>query len=225
MNSLDRKTRWRVFILLWILLSLACLVLVAFIGRQPWTTIHPGVLQWERETNGLLSRLALPPRWLSMVGILLTTSLYGILLMYSFPGPIKHMGETFSQPFTMLARLALTGLAGAVLVAGLSLSATFAMSTFPLAIFLGSALFLASFAGIVSLAYALGNALFRRADWGTLSPVLMLLLGIFLLFSLIELPFVGVIFRLLLICLGAGVVVTTRFGTGQPWTLEIFREE
>jgi hypothetical protein len=225
MNGMNTTTRWRVMILLLLLLSLACLAAIAIDGKRPLGVFPAQVLQWKRETSSPLGHLALPPRWLSIVGVLLTSSLCGILLMYTFPTPIKYMGEAFSQPLGNLARLALAGLVGAVLVAGLSLSATFAIGTFPLAVFLSSALFLASFAGIVALAYAIGNNLLRRAGWGHLSPVVMLMLGVFLLFTLTELPLVGIIFRLVFVFLGAGAIITTRFGTGQPWTLETFREE
>jgi hypothetical protein len=159
-----------------------------------------------------------------MAGVLVTGSLGGILLMFALPGPLRLMGETFFRPYQNLARLALTGLAGSVLILAVSLGATFAISTFPLVIFLGGLFFIASFTGIIALAYALGKGLFLRAGLGHLSPVASLLLGIFILFTLGELPVLGIVLKAMFIFLGTGVVISTRFGTGQPWTLDHFRE-
>ena len=216
--------RWRALILCLVLVSLAALIAIAWLEPSPWEELRSRVVPWEHQSPGPLSRMEAPPRWLSISGILLAANLSGILLIYLFPTRVRLMGETFSRPVGKLARLALLGLAGVGLVLAVSISATFAIATFPLAIFLGSLMFLAGFSGMVSLAYALGKALLLRAAWGHLSPVVALLLGSFLLLALNELPVLGVVFRVFILFLGSGVVIATRFGTGQPWSLEPMNE-
>jgi hypothetical protein len=217
----DRTTyRWRMLILFVILASLAALIAIAWLEPSPWEGLRSRFPRWEGQTSGPLSRMDLPPRWLSMSGVLLATSLSGILWMYLFPARIRLMAKMFSRPVSQLARLAVLGLAGAALIVTTCFSASFTMSTFPLVVFLGGLLFLAGFTGIVALAYALGKALLQRAAWGHLSPVASLLLGAYLLFALSELPVLGVFFRVFLFCLGSGIVIATRFGTGTSWNLD-----
>jgi hypothetical protein len=130
------------------------------------------------------------------------------------------MAQSFFGRLEKLARMLILGLIACVLAVVAGLSATVAMGTFPLAVFLSGLLFVTCFFGIVGLAYALGKALLQRAAWDRISPVLTLLIGLLLLFTLSELPFIGVLFRTLFIFLGSGVAIATRFGTGRPWNLD-----
>jgi hypothetical protein len=220
MNEVNRQKRWQALVVVLLLLSLAAILTLAVFDPARWAGSHSRVFPWQRPSPGGWSMFEQPPRWLSMGGVLLATGLSGILLLYFFPAQVGRMAQAFTRSPGQLARLALVGLAGSGLVIAASLSATVAMGTFPLAVFLSSLLFGVCFHGIIGLAYALGKALLLRAAWDRLSPVLILLYGMLLLFTLNELPILGVLFRVLFLILGSGVAITTRFGTGRSWNLD-----
>ena len=129
------------------------------------------------------------------------------------------MEKFASASLAGLMRLTGLGFMIGVLVIILSLTSALTIVTFPLGIFLGISLFLSSYTGFISLSYALGKRLLTRAHWGYLPPIYALLLGLVLLYPLAEIPLVGLLFKILLASLGTGIVVVSRFGSGEPWSL------
>ena len=73
--------------------------------------------------------------------------------------------------------------------------------------------------GYLALAYALGRYLLVRAGWPGSSPFAALFLGLLLVHPLASLPFIGVLFIILFVSIGLGVVIITHFGSNEPWNL------
>jgi len=105
-----------------------------------------------------------------------------------------------------------------------AISASLSRATFPLTVLAALVVFVLVLWGYLALAYALGRSLLRKAD-GSASPLAALALGLLLLHALIHLPFAGIAFALLSIGAGLGVVTTTRFGSMQPWDLNLLLED
>ncbi len=163
--------------------------------------------------------------WLSSFSILATIYLSGILALYAFPEKIRHMEIYLSVGGRNLIRITLLGLLISIVVFTIGLSSSLTMETFPLAVFLGSILFISAFLGFVSLAYALGHLLTIRAGWDKVSPILAYLLGLTLLFALAKIPYLGLPMRLIVLMTGVGLITGTRFGSGKPWSLSALHEE
>jgi hypothetical protein len=124
-----------------------------------------------------------------------------------------------------LIKITLLGLLITVVIFTIGLSSSLTMTTFPLAIFLGSILFIGAFLGLVSLAYALGHYLILQAGWEKLSPLLTYMVGLLLLAALANIPYLGILVRLIIVMIGIGLTTSTRFGSGKPWSLSARYEE
>jgi hypothetical protein len=188
-----------------------------FSGAELWTPessfFHRFALQ--EQGNGLLSSFS----------VLATIYLSGILTMYAFPEKIRRMEIYLAPGRRILLKITLLGLLISIVIFTIGLSSSLTMETFPLAIFLGSILFISAFLGFVSLAYALGHHLLIRSGWDKVSPVLTYLLGLTLLFGLAKIPYLGIPLRLITLLIGVGLITATRFGSGKPWNLSALHDE
>jgi hypothetical protein len=169
----------------------------------------------QEQSNGLLSSLS----------ILTTIYLSGILAMYAFPKKVRRMEIFLSAGSRFLVKIALLGFLISIMIFTIGLSSSVTMETFPLAIFLGSILFISAFLGDVSLAYALGHNLVIRAGWEKVSPILTYLLGLILLYALAKIPYLGIPVRVIILMIGVGLITSTRFGSGKPWSLSALHED
>ena len=116
----------------------------------------------------------------------------------------------------------LTGLGLAILVAALLTAAAMALTpmTAPLSLVTLILLFLGSILGTTALSFALGQIIAAQCAWDTGSPVALFGLGSLTLTLLYRLPYIGIGFIILTFLIGLGLITTTRFGSGQPWTLD-----
>lgn len=218
---------WKLFVLILILASLILLACATWFNWNSWEplrsirtrqkespiyTRHPG------EQLPLLSQF-------STIGALIATYLSGILVLFVFPIQIKRMEAALSTSKKGTLLIAVQGLLVAMLTLAIAVGSSLAMGTFPLSIFLGSILFLSGFTGIITIGYTLGHFLLKRADWNDVSPLASLLLGLLIFFSVTRIPYLGNVIAPVFICLGIGVVFTTRFGTGRAWSLAPLRED
>ncbi len=203
-----------------VLLSLLVITGVKWAGWESWNSVQGFWDQWAQRPAHFRSVPLENPTLLGTFIILLTFYLCGILVLYVFPSQIRRMEDTLTDSSALqLGRVFLLGLLIAILVGTISFISAMTMSTFPLTIILGITLFLSSFVGFVAFAYALGHKLFAYADWSHLSPIYALLLGLLVLIAAAEIPFLGILFKLVFASLGIGLVIATRFGTGRPWNL------
>lgn len=216
---------WRLLVILALALSLGVLAGVAIYGTDAENEFRPAPSRFQANHPEFLDKIELPPLWLSIFGSLAALSLSGLLVLYLFPERVRRMQAACSTPLLSLARLTLLGIVGGILLVVTGISAVFTMVTFPIAIILGGIVFLVTYTGLVAIAYALGRTLLRRAGWEHLSPISAFLLGLVVLYALSSLPYLGIIFRLIIISLAIGVVISTRFGSGKLWNLQPLIEE
>jgi hypothetical protein len=220
------QNRWRLAIGFLALGSLFLILAAVWFGWEPWNSFR--FLNREGPSGPGTFRhpwIVHPPTLLSALSALFTLYLGGVLALFVFPQRVKYMSGRLSQGTSEIARLAVLGLVVTVLTAAIGISSALAVGTFPLIFILAAALFLSGFIGYVALGFALGKQLLIRAQWEHLSPLYALLLGIWILFGLSQVPFLGLALKVIFLAVSIGVVIDSRFGTGQPWSLSVLRRD
>jgi hypothetical protein len=219
------RPRWLVIIL--ILLALAAIFL--FVGRDWRAVLPPGLARvftarMQPASAFGESSFERLPRWAVSLATLLALFIFGAANLYMFPARVRKMQKALTVSWGRFFQVALAGLAFGLLFVLGALLASLARVTFPLTLMTGLALFILSLWGYLALAYTVGGLLLSSADWFR-SPFAALLLGLLILHALIHLPFVGVLISLLGVGAGLGIVITTRFGSLQPWDVNMLLEE
>lgn len=218
--------RWKWVVVLLSVLSLVILIVMPLSGWQRWTP-RP-ILQSEWRNLPFHPIFPVLDRYQTLVSpISIQFSLYiiGVLILFAAPRAVRRVADKFTLTFGRLARLTLFGFLFAVLVLAVGISSALALGTFPLTILLFALLFSGGIFGIITLAFAIGRALMRRAGWGHLSPLYALLLGQLIVFSISSIPWAGKALFVIFACLGLGATIVSRFGSGQPWSLNILMDE
>jgi len=218
---------WRLVIFFLVLISIGLIAGAVFFNLGPWNylrnflaVVRPG------QIPGPVQRVRVDtPQALNVFGGLIGLFFSGVIMVFMFPNNIKSVGKALAQAPIELARLFAIGFLSIVLLAIVGASSALAEGTFPMVFFIGGLFFIGTFLGGIALAYRLGRFLLVRAGWGNISPLYPLFLGLLLLYSLINLSFVGIICLVLIASLGLGAAIATRFGTGQPWSLKSLSEE
>ncbi len=218
---------WRVVIFCLILIAIGLIAAAVLLNLGSWNYLRnfhavirpgqiPGTIQQTRVNT---------PESLNIFGGLIGLFFSGVIMLFLFPDQIKFVGKALAQKPSGLARLFAIGFLSILLFVIVGASSALAVGTFPMVLFIGGLFFIGIFLGGVALAYRLGRFLLARAGWGTISPFYPLFLGQLLLYSLFNLSFVGIICLVLVVSLGLGAAIATRFGTGQPWSLKSLSEE
>ncbi|HEX7542120.1 MAG TPA: hypothetical protein VF352_08320 [Anaerolineales bacterium] len=214
--------RWKWIVVLLIILSLGLLVamslLVDHFAPQFAFPASWGIGQIQ-SAHSLPGR---PGNLVSSIGALVTLGISGILALYVAPERVRRVADSFSGKYV---RLALFGFSIGVLVLVVGISSALTIGTFPLTILLIGALFVIGLMGLVALAYAMGRSLLRRAGWQHGSPIHALLLGLLIIVALIRIPVLGALLFLFFTSLGLGAMISSHFGSGEPWTLKPLLEE
>ncbi len=220
-------SRWRTLIALSILGSIVMIAASTWFGWEPWNALR-AVREESFSPPPFVQRLAinhLQPTLAATLASFATLYLFGVLVLFAFPRQVGHIDRSLPKAISGLLRIILLGLLVVVLVAAVAVSASLVAATFPLTVLLGSVLFMSALLGYLAFSYGLGRRLLARADWQYLSPLYALLLGLLITFALAQLPLLGVLLKLLFGSLGIGLVVLTRFGSGQPWSLRPLLED
>jgi hypothetical protein len=199
--------------------SLVLIVGASIFNWNPWTSLtgigggHPGhPLPIPR--NNTLEPIKIPASFLA-------TFLCSVIFLYLFPRHIYHISKAFSLS-TELLRQVLLGFLFFILIGIAAISATLSVFTVPLAVGLLGLVFLSSFVGVTAFSLNLGRWLMERAGWIGNSFPLALGLGLVILYALFNLPFVGIFFLIVIICVGLGATISSRFGTDQSWNINTF---
>lgn len=219
--------RWRIAIIVTALVSLTILLVATWFGWEPWSLFRSLRQEWQPEP-AFFRRLSQPDQtytFLSALSVFVTLYLSGILILFLIPARVRHMEQTLAGSGKRLLRLAALGLLAGLLVGVVGLSSAMTITTFPLTFVLLSLLFLSSYVGYIALAYALGHGLFLNAGWGSLSPVYSLFIGLLVLFAFGQIPLLGDFIKIACLALGIGVVISTRFGSGETWNLAPLMED
>jgi predicted membrane channel-forming protein YqfA (hemolysin III family) len=155
----------------------------------------------------------------SLVANLVTIFLFGVLILYLAPDRVRHMAQESSTGWKRVLRFFAVGVLVIIILGAVGLLSLLTVQTMPLPIILGMVFLLSALGGMVTLAYQLGKALLTRAEWSGRSPLLSLALGTLILFALTNVPYIGGVLLILILLTGAGLSITTRFGSGKPWNL------
>lgn len=218
-------TRWRVLIIVLILLASFSIL---FLGSQA-KLIPPSIIFTHNPEpiptpDQFEARLMDVPGWISHSASLLTLFLFGAAGFYLFPGRVRKMQAALTVSWARSFQVAIAGLLFLLLLAAFILAASLARITFPLAVLTAVAIFVFSVWGYLVFAYTLGRSLLLLGNWFR-SPLTALLIGLLFLQGLMHLPYIGIIFTLLIVGTGLGVVITTHFGSMQPWDLNPLLED
>jgi hypothetical protein len=145
-------------------------------------------------------------------------------LLYLAPKRIRYVSQLLrAEPTTNhLVNILLGLLAYSVAYALLRLSWLTIVGV-PFIPFLVGGVWLLTMLGVVSVSFTLGRSLLRRAG-AKLPPLAECLIGLWLLFVTSMLPFLGWATGGLAASLGFGVLLQTRLGTRQRWSLDLLDE-
>jgi hypothetical protein len=90
----------------------------------------------------------------------------------------------------------------------------------PLVLLVVAILYSLSLLGVSAVSLAVGHGVARRARLGTESALFDLLVGLVLVFLASVIPYLGWLVIGIVLALGLGAVLRTRFGRGTGWSLE-----
>jgi MFS family permease len=216
---------WRVITILLILISILILIGATWFEIDPWPSSLLWTERWDRQPSVMFQPETRLNTLMSILSPLFSLIISGVFALYLIPDRIRNMCEYLNASPGRYARLALIGLMIGLLVVLVGIGSAFAMTTFPLLIIIGGAVFLIGFLGFFVLAYSFGHGLLNRSDWVHLSPIYALFLGLLILYSFAIIPYVGILLRLIYAFLGVGLVIATRFGSGKKWNLDPLLED
>jgi len=147
-----------------------------------------------------------------------------IVLLFSVPGRVAFIARSYRGKRELLRQFSI-GLAGNFIFIAIIVLSVFTPFTFPLAIFSGLILFAISFLGSIAILFRLASDFFRWAGLENSSPVVKTGYGLLIFSSLVTLPYLGVALRFFLWLLGSGIVISSKVGSGNKWTLRPLVEE
>lgn len=152
--------------------------------------------------------------------------LLSTILLFLFPRRLRVVTKAMtSGDLRRKLRLAAVGMIGvlaALLLASLGFFVFIGLSLLPL-LLLGVSI--ALYVGLVGVSLALGNWIKRRAQLIEESPLLELTIGVLVLFIIGMIPILGWLFIGAAVIFGLGAILSTKFGTGERWSLEEFQTE
>jgi hypothetical protein len=219
------KTFWRITIVILAVLALAGVFAFTSLGLwKAWMAAPASPFEMLSTRRSMEAKFSLVPGWISSAATLLTLFLAGIVSLYLAPDRIFRMRAALTTTWGRLFQTLLAGLTFLLFGTALIFSASLARLTFPISLLAGTTLYVLAAWGYIAMAFCLGSGLFRRAGWSA-SPVAGLFLGLLLFQPLVHLPYLQILTVLVLASLGLGIVITTRFGSKEGWTLNPFLEE
>jgi hypothetical protein len=145
--------------------------------------------------------------------------LAGLLTLFALPGRLRTLQDALDQRRALFPLLGI-GAIGAVALLLLTLLGFFTVTAFPLPLVLPVAILGVVWMGAVALALTVGRAIGRWSGAERPAPLQDLALGTLVLFSLGHVPFIGWAATVLFGAIGLGAMISTRLGTGRPWSLD-----
>ncbi len=218
--------RWRVITSILIILALALWGLVFVLslrpelGREvPHGLLPPAqILRLQAPLSGLAS-------WVSSIELFVTLLLAGMANFYLFPGRVRSMKNTLLLGWSRVLSLTLLGIGCGLLLLVFAVGAALARVTFPFTVLSAIALIFLALWGFLAAAYTAGHLLMSKAGWSRRLPGMDLALGLLLLLPLARIPYAGGVVFIIYMGLGLGLVIVTRFGSNEAWSLIPLLEE
>ena len=219
-------TRWRLTVIVLVVIALVLWGVLFILNLRP--EYGQGLPRPDFQLpkpNSLEEPLAHLPAWVSSLGLLITLFLAGLANFYFFPTHVRNIRQALTLGWRRFIKLVLLGFGFVLLILGFGIGAALARVTFPFSIISAAAAFFLSLWGYLSLVYFYGRSLLIRTGWQGSSPAWSLALGLLLLLPLVRIPYVGGFFVVVYLSLGLGLVITTHFGSNEPWDLTPLLEE
>jgi hypothetical protein len=211
--------KWRILVIIIVITSLVLIVGASIFAWNPWTSLTGSGSFDQGRPFPVPHNNA--PALIRILASFFATFLCSVIALYLFPRHIYRMSEGFSLTPEIL-RQALLGFLFFILIGIAAISATLSVFTVPLAAILLALVFLSSFVGVAAFSLNLGRCLMEHAGWIGNSLPMALGLGLIILYALFNLPFIGIFFLIVIACVGLGAVISSRFGTDQPWNINSF---
>ena len=192
-------------------------VLGGSLDRDPGSRVGHDVIRGGFSTDMVSGMLpALPPLPILAnfdtplrVGLSAGLVLFALLLQLLFPRQIATTRDALDErPFATLGLGCLTAVAGVLLAALLAVTVILV----PLSLAIGVAMTAGWLLGLAGLIALLGERLTAMLHF-RINPVPTLLIGGALVAVLVNVPYLGIVFGLLIGSMALGAVVLTRFGT------------
>ncbi len=133
-----------------------------------------------------------------------------VLIIIFWPKQVEQVGET-----VLKVPLASGGVGLAALVLGIPVGLILVLAAC-LGLVVWLALFVAALFGFVAISLLIGERLLQALNVSEASPIVAVLIGVFLLRLLNLVPCLGFVFSLIVYSLALGAVILSRFGT-QPY--------
>ncbi len=153
---------------------------------------------------------------LSSFAALLSAS---VTLAFLGPGMLARLRAPLVRGPGSLVRTGVVGVLGYLVCGAWALLLAGHFVGLPLALLLLAGLLALTLVGLVAVSLSLGVAIGRVAGWRPHSPLYDLAAGLLVIFPLSVLPFIGWGDPRRARGPGFGALLTTRFGTGESWTL------
>lgn len=222
--------RWRIVIVALVILAVLSMVLSALFFDIAWWRRSLASLGADRAPHKAwrlahLQDVSVRENIASLFANLVTTFLFGVLILYLAPDRVRHMAQESSTGWQRILRFFAVGVLIIVFLSAVGLLSLLTVQTMPLPVILGVVFLLSALGGMVVLAYQLGKALLTRAEWSGRTPLLSLALGTLILFAFTNVPYLGGVLLILIMLTGVGLSITTRFGSGKPWNLHPLMED
>lgn len=218
--------RWRLITSILIILALALWVLVFVLSLRPELgrgvsrgfLLPAQILRLQAPLSGLAS-------WVSSIELIITLFLAGMANFYLFPARVRNMQNTLELGWSRALSLTLIGIGFGFLLVVFAVGAALARITFPFTVLSALALIFLCLWGFLGAAYTAGHLLLSKAGWSRRLPAIDLALGLLLLLPLARMPYAGGVVLIIYMGLGLGLVIVTRFGSNESWSLIPLLEE
>jgi hypothetical protein len=163
-----------------------------------------------------------PAGWQGSAGAVATfvfLLLFGTILLFVFPRRIAALQSQIRPGFGNLFRLFGIGLLTELSLAAVVFLGFFSVVASPFSILLILGLILIGALGWVSVAYAFGRWMLRRLGFESRTPLGEYAAGLVVLYAAGRIPILGWLVLVVVIWLGVGAALVSRFGTAEPWSL------
>jgi len=221
--------RWRILVGLTTLFSLAWILLIPFVLERasirlpltPFAFPRPPFphLLWGNDAQAGVGSLV------GNLATLVRDFLAGSLVLFLLPDRMRAMASGARGGLRRLLRSFVVGLLIAVVLGAIAMLSMLSLHTFPLPFLLAAMFFLQAWIGSVALAFALGQVCLERAGWTARQPLRALAFGTLVLFAVTTIPYLGWVLLAVIWLTGAGVTLTTHFGSGSAWSLAPLMED
>jgi hypothetical protein len=171
------------------------------------------------------SKVSQLPSILGVMADFIAIFLAGFLSLHLIPGRLGEMGRSLDNSKFALFRMFFVGVMAFLLIipAGIILSSS--PTSFLFVFVLVIVTYTSGIMGVSGLVFRVGYEVGKRLNPTRDTPLVSLLFGTILFSAVINLPYLGGIIKFLLLVIGVGIVLATRYGSGRSWHIPAIYQE